>query len=100
MFPSPERVDHVRQVLLEATADLQTPISPYWLRHAHDRGATLPQGQSDAGARQHRDDERLSARTAGELERAQAGSRVVSSTSTNAMLARQEHLLHMADPYR
>ena len=43
----------MRQVLLEATADLQTPISPYWLRHAHDRGATLPQGQSDAGARQH-----------------------------------------------
>ena len=53
-------------------AGINEAVSPHWLRHAHgshaiERGASLPRGSGNARPRQHLDDERLSARTAGQL---------------------------------
>jgi len=72
-----------------ATAGIEAPVSPHWLRHAHtshaiDRGATLPEVQSTLGhgniAANHHI--RLPSRAPGEFKRPEARSRSVSSMMT------------------
>jgi integrase/recombinase XerD len=65
-------------------AGVTTAVSPHWLRHAHgshaiDRGATLPEVQATLGHDNICYNQRLPARTAGQLERPASGSGSVPS---------------------
>ena len=76
-------------------AGIAETVSPHWLRHAHGSPCARPRRHPRRGAvharpRQRRDDERLSARAAEHLERAQAGRGHISLRKTTRVRERSD----------